>query len=298
MPTSALMSAVSSSSSGRRRRACGAQNTSPRAPASFSRDRASPAARRSRHGRVSSGSDFALEEVEHRGPVSCRKADSRDAPGSGKARILPSRRDAPGHNAPTPAHRIDAALPPPTANRVRIIGGAWRRRVIRFPPAAGVRPTPDRVRETLFNWLGQDLSGQALPRSLRRVRRADARSGLPRRRRWRSPSTGTANWWRRCARPAAVLGASAIEAAVGDARTFIASERRDFDVIFLDPPFDEDPWPWLLPACAGRLVPGGFLYAEAGARARSRRRSASPGAATRRDGALSSFPPGGMPRRP
>src|SRR5579884_1678977 len=44
-------------------------------------------------------------------------------------------------------------------NRVRIIGGRWRSRVLRFPPAAHLRPTPDRVRETLFNWLGQRLDG-------------------------------------------------------------------------------------------------------------------------------------------
>jgi 16S rRNA (guanine966-N2)-methyltransferase len=45
-------------------------------------------------------------------------------------------------------------------NAVRIIGGAWRSRLVRFPDAADLRPTPDRVRETLFNWLGQDLSGK------------------------------------------------------------------------------------------------------------------------------------------
>jgi 16S rRNA (guanine966-N2)-methyltransferase len=44
-------------------------------------------------------------------------------------------------------------------NTVRIIGGEWRRRVLRFPDSDGLRPTPDRVRETLFNWLGQDLTG-------------------------------------------------------------------------------------------------------------------------------------------
>ena len=44
-------------------------------------------------------------------------------------------------------------------NRVRLIGGTWRGRVLAFPDAPGLRPTPDRVRETLFNWLGQDLSG-------------------------------------------------------------------------------------------------------------------------------------------
>ena len=42
-------------------------------------------------------------------------------------------------------------------NTVRIIGGQWRSRIIEFPDAADLRPTPDRVRETLFNWLGQDL---------------------------------------------------------------------------------------------------------------------------------------------
>jgi len=44
-------------------------------------------------------------------------------------------------------------------NRVRIIGGTWRSRVLQFPDAEGLRPTPDRVRETLFNWLGQNLAG-------------------------------------------------------------------------------------------------------------------------------------------
>ena len=45
-------------------------------------------------------------------------------------------------------------------NSVRIIGGQWRRLQIHFPDSIGLRPTPDRVRETLFNWLGQDLHGQ------------------------------------------------------------------------------------------------------------------------------------------
>lgn len=44
-------------------------------------------------------------------------------------------------------------------NTVRIIGGEWRRRNLSFPDSEGLRPTPDRVRETLFNWLGQDLTG-------------------------------------------------------------------------------------------------------------------------------------------
>src|SRR5688572_32968292 len=47
------------------------------------------------------------------------------------------------------------------SNEVRIVGGQWRSRRIHFPQRPGLRPTPDRVRETLFNWLGQDLSGLA-----------------------------------------------------------------------------------------------------------------------------------------
>ena len=134
--------------------------------------------------------------------------------------------------------------------------------MIRFPAAAGVRPTPDRVRETLFNWLGQDLSGRRCldpyagsgALTLEAASRGAALAVAVDRNR------GLVDALRATA---AALGASAIEAVVGDARNFIANERRDFDVIFLDPPFDDDPWPWLLPACAERLLPGGFVYAEA-----------------------------------
>ena len=48
---------------------------------------------------------------------------------------------------------------PQPAGRVRIVGGVWRSRLIGVPSRPGLRPTPDRVRETLFNWLGQDLAG-------------------------------------------------------------------------------------------------------------------------------------------
>lgn len=48
---------------------------------------------------------------------------------------------------------------PVRGEQVRIIGGEWRSRRLRFPPARDLRPTPDRVRETLFNWLGQNVPG-------------------------------------------------------------------------------------------------------------------------------------------
>lgn len=47
------------------------------------------------------------------------------------------------------------------SNRLRIIGGLWRSRVIDFPDTPGLRPTPNRVRETVFNWLQFDLAGAA-----------------------------------------------------------------------------------------------------------------------------------------
>ena len=50
-----------------------------------------------------------------------------------------------------------AHLKPP--GEIRIIGGQYKRSKLPVPNAPGLRPTPDRVRETLFNWLGQDLSG-------------------------------------------------------------------------------------------------------------------------------------------
>ena len=46
-----------------------------------------------------------------------------------------------------------------TKHEIRIIGGAWKRSKLLVADRPGLRPTPDRVRETLFNWLGQDLTG-------------------------------------------------------------------------------------------------------------------------------------------
>jgi len=148
------------------------------------------------------------------------------------------------------------------AHRVRIIGGRHRGRIIRFPAAPGLRPTPDRVRETLFNWLGQDLDGwrtldlyagsgamslEALSRGAGLAVAVDRNPLLV----------------RAFAETAKALGATGLEAHAAEAQAFLGRESRVFDVVFLDPPFDSDPWAELLSACAPRLAPGGFLYAEA-----------------------------------
>ena len=154
-------------------------------------------------------------------------------------------------------------MPRHAANRLRIIGGRFRGRVLRFPPVDGVRPTPDRVRETLFNWLGQDLhelstldlyagsgvlSLEALSRGAALAVAVDRDPALV----------------RALGETAATFGAQGLDAHVGDAKAWLARESRRFDVIFLDPPFGVDDWGWLLPACAARLAGGGFIYAEAG----------------------------------
>jgi 16S rRNA (guanine966-N2)-methyltransferase len=126
-------------------------------------------------------------------------------------------------------------VPSPHSQRVRIIGGRFRGRVIRFPAVAGLRPTPDRVRETLFNWLGQDLTGlstldlyagsgaltlEALSRGAASAVAID-----------RDPSLVTA-----IEATAQTFGALGLEAHVAQARPWLATQRRRFDVIFLDPP--------------------------------------------------------------
>ena len=155
-------------------------------------------------------------------------------------------------------------MPASRANRVRIIGGVFRGRVVRFPAVPGLRPTPDRVRETLFNWLGQDLAGRRCldlyagsgALSLEAVSRGASLAVAVDRSRVLVETL---------AATAALLGADAVETSVADARAFLAADRREFDVIFADPPFNDDPWSWLLPACAAHLTARGLIYAEAGA---------------------------------
>jgi 16S rRNA (guanine966-N2)-methyltransferase len=150
-----------------------------------------------------------------------------------------------------------------TAHRVRIIGGVHRGRQVRVVAAPGLRPTPDRVRETLFNWLGQDLSGaatldlyagtgvltlEALSRGAALAVAVDRNPALV----------------RALIETAATIGIAGLETHVADALGYLRRERRQFDVVFVDPPFAEDPWDALFATLAPRLASGGFVYAEAG----------------------------------
>jgi len=152
----------------------------------------------------------------------------------------------------------------PSQNRVRIIGGRHRGRTLRFPGVPGLRPTPDRVRETLFNWLGQDLTGRA---TLDPYAGSGAMSfeALSRGASLAVAVDRDATLVRALDDNARLLDV-ALETHRGDAKAYLAREARRFDVVFLDPPFDDDPWAWLLPAAAARLADGGVIYAEAGRR--------------------------------
>lgn len=149
-------------------------------------------------------------------------------------------------------------------NRVRIIGGEWRSRVIEFPDALGLRPTPDRVRETLFNWLGQALRGQ-------RCLDLFAGSGALG---FEAASRGAASVImveeNRSAADAlnsnkTKLAAEPCKIICGDALKFIAASAEIFDVIFVDPPFSSQLMPPLLPVLLKKLTAQGVIYAEWGA---------------------------------
>ncbi|HRH18002.1 MAG TPA: 16S rRNA (guanine(966)-N(2))-methyltransferase RsmD [Aquabacterium sp.] len=162
-----------------------------------------------------------------------------------------------------------SARAPATRNapqQVRIIGGAFKRSGLQVPQWPGLRPTPNRVRETLFNWLGQDLSGW-------RVLDAFAGTGALG---LEAASRGAAQVMmleregrlvRSIQANAAKLGASAVTVQTTDAMSWMARSAQQhpaggFDLVFLDPPFEADLFDQAL-ALASQCVPqGGWIYLE------------------------------------
>ena len=147
------------------------------------------------------------------------------------------------------------------ANRVRIIAGRWRSRLVKFPPAMSLRPTPDRVRETLFNWLGQRLddlrcldlfagSGalgfEALSRGAARVVMVE-----------RDRETVDALRGNACE-----LGAAGLDVVHGDALAWLGANKEKFDVVFLDPPYASDLAKKALDRLPAHLAAGARVYVE------------------------------------
>lgn len=149
----------------------------------------------------------------------------------------------------------------PTQGKVRIIGGEWRSRIITFPDQEDLRPTPDRVRETIFNWLGQDLSGkicldlftgsgvlgfEAASRGAEQVVMVESNPKI----------------FRTLRDSKDKLKAIQVELVMMNALAFIVSDLRRFDVVFLDPPYRLELIPQLLSILPSHLAEGGLVYIE------------------------------------
>jgi 16S rRNA (guanine(966)-N(2))-methyltransferase RsmD len=152
----------------------------------------------------------------------------------------------------------------PSAGEVRLIGGRWKRSKLRFTARPGLRPTPDRVRETLFNWLGQSLDGW-------RVLDAFAGSGALG---FEAASRGADRVCLLELDPVLVrelhatrerLGADSVEVQRADALAWMGahSSEAGFDLILLDPPFSLDVFTHALARAVPLLRPAGWIYLEA-----------------------------------
>lgn len=150
------------------------------------------------------------------------------------------------------------------SGELRIIGGDWRSRKLRFPDAGGVRPTPARTRETLFNWLSVQLPGsdcldlfagsgalglEALSRGAKQATLLDHTPAL-------------ANALRDNLR---LLESQDGEVVCSDAVNYLRQRNRPpFDIVFMDPPFRQGWLDKLFPLLDQQawLKPGGWIYVE------------------------------------
>lgn len=147
-------------------------------------------------------------------------------------------------------------------NQVRLNAGVWRSRILKFPDAEGLRPTSDRVRQTLFNWLGQEMTGktcldlfagtgalgfEALSRNAKQVTMLELA---------KAPFQALLQNQR-------LLGATQADLRQMDALQFLAQNQQRFDVIFCDPPYHKQWLDKLLPQLASHLAADGLLYVEA-----------------------------------
>lgn len=153
--------------------------------------------------------------------------------------------------------------------QVRIIGGAWKRRLLPVLDALGLRPTPDRVRETVFNWINHQVGGdwdrvdcldlfagsgalgfEAASRGARSVLLLDSHGPAVRQLELNKEMLQAANL--------SVLRGDALKVAAD-----LASRGQRYDLIFLDPPYGQDLLAQALPACVPLLNEDGMVFVEA-----------------------------------
>jgi 16S rRNA (guanine966-N2)-methyltransferase len=145
------------------------------------------------------------------------------------------------------------------AGTIRIIGGTWRGRKIAVPKLAGLRPTPDRVRETLFNWLAPYLHGahcldlfsgtgalsiEALSRGAQHVTALESSSDAV----------------QALKKTASLLQTNALDILHVNTPVWLDhSAHKTFDIVFIDPPFHQQ----LVSACCAQLEARGWLNTQA-----------------------------------
>lgn len=160
---------------------------------------------------------------------------------------------APRSGAPKPA----------ASGSVRIIGGRWRGSKLPVTDLAGLRPSSDRVRETLFNWLIPHVSGAVVldafagsgALGLEAVSRGAARAVLVE----RDPQAAQALQ----ASAARLDSDGQVQVVADDVLRWLANAPAEtFDLVFLDPPFAASAWEPTLAALAPRLAPGAWIYLE------------------------------------
>lgn len=149
------------------------------------------------------------------------------------------------------------------AGEVRIIGGQWKRSKLPVADKPGLRPTPDRVRETLFNWLGQDLTGWRCVDAFA----GTGALGFEAASRGAAASTLLEQDSRLVAGLLAVqqrLGAAAVTVLRADALAWMSrAPRAAFELVLLDPPFDSSLAAPALALAAPLVADRGFVYLEA-----------------------------------
>ena len=148
-----------------------------------------------------------------------------------------------------------------TKGKIRIIAGEYRGRRLAVPDLPGLRPTPDRVRETLFNWLGQRLEGMSCldlfagsgALGFEAASRGAARVVMVE----QSRKAFTA-----LERARKELGTARIELVFGDAFDYLGRASERFDLVFLDPPFGQNALPAVLERLPRVLAPEAKVYVE------------------------------------
>ena len=147
-------------------------------------------------------------------------------------------------------------------NQVRINAGVWRSRLLKFPDVEGLRPTPERVRQTVFNWLGQDLTGktcldlfagtgafgfEALSRNAKNVVMVE----------------NSVLAYQSLMQNQQLLDAKNSHILRQDVLAFLSQNTQLFDVVFCDPPYHKAWLEKILPSLNQHLSPSGLLCIEA-----------------------------------